>query len=138
MKIRVKTKFDCTATGVTGNFRPQKLPVRINTGDVLQTREQWERARNQQRNWETLTQVLQLRSQILLEQVPQFNDDGTWEFEFEVERAEVYSKDDDPVGLLKEDCTNVPILTGLGETEKTANKMIGAGKDQNIWITAIR
>lgn len=99
-----------------------------NTGDVLPIQST---TRNQQRNYETLIQVLGLRSQIITMSVPIVrNLDVTgslfgsaysghhyvWEFSFGVEKDMVYAKDNDPFGSLKDDFTNVPIIVDLFET----------------------
>ena len=81
MKIICQTLFDCTYTGVTGHFRIAQIPFADRTGTVIRTEEQWYRARNQQRNWETLMQVISLRTQPLNLTIPTLKD-GKWEFEF--------------------------------------------------------
>jgi len=46
-----------------------------------------------------------------------FSGKGTyWTFVFEVERDQTFLKDNDPIGLLKDDLNSVPIVTGLKDT----------------------
>ena len=64
MKYAVQTFFDITATGITGHFKPAKIPFRDAAGNTITDLESWTRSRNQQRNWETITQILGLRTQL--------------------------------------------------------------------------
>jgi nucleoside-diphosphate-sugar epimerase len=64
MKIYCETVFDITATGVTGHFKSSRIPFIDHAGHKITDSDSWNRARNQQRNWETLTQLIQLRTQI--------------------------------------------------------------------------
>ncbi len=90
MKVLCRTLFDCTFTGVTGHFRESQLPLTTKTGLVLQTQADWNRARNQHRNWESLVQVISLRTQPMNMTHPEKQKDG-WHFEFEVESEGVLS-----------------------------------------------
>lgn len=88
-------------------------------------------SRNQQRNWETVIQVLGLRTQLMLLRPPTVTDidlstmnfgsayTGThrvWEFKFGIEFEAVFASKDRPYGTLENDFVNVPIITGLTET----------------------
>lgn len=111
------TLVDITNTGVT-SFTPEKS-----------------KQRDQQRNWETVLQILGLKSQVLrIEQgviEPQRIDAirfgsahqrelgftyPMWVFEFDVEFDDIYKLENDPYGRLKQDFDKVPIITGLDET----------------------
>lgn len=134
MRIKVTTKFDCTTTGVTGNFRSSQLPLTTSTGLKIHTQEEWNRARNQQRNWETITQLIGLYTQ--LENITEcFKNQDSWEFEFETEFEGVFQCDDDNLGALKNSCTGVPMVTGLNETQ-IRNCWLDPG--QNIWFEQLR
>jgi len=103
------------------------------TGVVRHTAEQ-EVARNQQRNWETVLQVIGLRAQPQLIEGPvvrEFEIDHTsgfgemyqgthkvWMFCFGVESEDVFLLDGDPVGGLDKDLAQVPIICGLEETAR--------------------
>jgi hypothetical protein len=41
---------------------------------------------------------------------------NTWRFEFEVDDISMISTMDQDLGLLKQDCQNIPMITGLDET----------------------
>jgi hypothetical protein len=138
MKIICRTFFDCSATGVTGHFRPSQVPFEHRAGGVVQDQRSWNYARNQQRNWETLTQLISLRTQpISVASLGQKS--GIWSFEFEVESGLVYStlgQENDISGLVNE-CAGVPMITGLQETLTEETVLITQGADQNIWFEPI-
>lgn len=109
------TLVDITATGVTRN-----------TDDIL--------ARNQQRNWETVIQAVSLRTQPVVLNTPvqhtfELDDNSgfgktyvgkhcVWIWNFAVEHADIYLKNEDPLALLEEDFNQVPIICGLTETAR--------------------
>ena len=64
MKFMCQTLFDITATGVTGHFKSARLPFLDHAGQTINNDISWNRSRNQQRNWETITQILSLRTQL--------------------------------------------------------------------------
>jgi hypothetical protein len=135
MKILVKTLFDCSATGTTGNFRPSQLPHRDRTDSAIHDHRTWSRSRNKQRNLETLLQVFGLRSQ--LENVSEIQcQDDAWQFTFEVDNPAVYG-DADSLYLLLQDCEGVPMLTDLDEKIPIKSVLSTQGQDQNIWFTPI-
>jgi hypothetical protein len=138
MKVLCRTLFDCTFTGVTGHLRPQQLPFTTKTGLVIDTAEQWNRSRNQQRNWESLLQIISLRTQPMNVVAPVKHNDG-WHFEFDVESEGVLSSDigsDELAGLVG-DCEGVPMVTGLDESEAVTATLHAQGANQNIWFTSI-
>ena len=120
MHIRCWTKFDITATGVTGHLKTSRMPFNDHTGQIVSDDQTWNRSRNQQRNWETLQQLISLRAQVFDLTLPVENN-GIWSFDFTVEQQELYTINNDPVGILKQDCTDVPMLTGLLESSPTTN-----------------
>jgi hypothetical protein len=126
MKILCTTVFDITVTGVTGHCKPSRLPFTDLSGQTIATESDWNHARNQQRNWETIIQLLSLRTQIDNITTPVLND-HCWSFEFEVESDTIFSYDNDPVGILKNDCQGVPMLL-------SAEPALGA---DNIWFRPI-
>jgi hypothetical protein len=138
MKVLCRTLFDCTFTGVTGHFRPQQLPYTTKSGIKIETAEAWNRARNQQRNWESLLQIISLRTQPMNIVHPVKQKDG-WHFEFEVEAEGVLSNniDSDDLAGLVVDCEGVPMVTGLNEQEAVVATLHSSGSNQNIWFTSI-
>lgn len=138
MKYAVQTFFDITATGITGHYKPAKIPFRDDSGNMIQDLESWTRARNQQRNWETITQVLSLRTQLFRLQTPITDTKNrAWMFEFETETEHIYGDDSDPIRILKADADGVPMITGLDEQGELLPLLVTSGPDQNIWFTLI-
>ena len=133
MKIVCKTAFDITATGVTGRYRSTRLPFKDRAGTIIETEAHWNRSRNQQRNWESITQVLGLRTQALNLTDP-VRDDQHWQFEFEIEADSVYGSVDQPFELLYADCEGVPMILNLDETAVATPLLRTLGQDQNIWF----
>ena len=108
------TLVDITATGVIRHIAEQEIE------------------RNQQRNWETVLQVIGLRAQPQLIEGPvvrelevdessgfgemYYGKHKVWIFCFGVEYEDVFLYDNDPVGGLDKDFSQVPIICGLEET----------------------
>lgn len=138
MKIICRTLFDCTYTGVTGHFRIAQIPFINKAGQNIKTEEQWYISRNQQRNWETLIQVISLRTQPLNLTVPVCRD-GVWEFEFTADNPGVFSilGNADPIAGLIQDFDGVPMLTLLSEIPGLENMIVTNGEAQNIWLEAV-
>jgi hypothetical protein len=138
MKILCRTLFDCSCTGVTGNFRPGELPFQDRAAQTVQSQLDWNRSRNQQRNYETLLQIFGLRTQPQNITVP-VKIDGAWQFEFESESEGVFDVygDADPLAGLKLDCDGVPMVVSLGEVLGTGPTICTQGPQQNIWFETI-
>ena len=108
-RIRVTTDFDCTNTGVTGHFKPSKLPFRDHADQLIENEDDWIRSRNQQRNWETLFQLVGLYTQP--QEISAISIvDQKWQFEFDIEFDDIFNVNDDPLGLLKSICQGVPMF----------------------------
>lgn len=118
MKIRCTTSFDITATGVTGHCKPSRMPFTDASGALINNESTWNLARNKQRNWETITQLISLRTQVDNITQPVL-DNGQWTFEFEVDSSGIFYADNDPLGVLKQDCAGVPMLLGTADTVLT-------------------
>jgi hypothetical protein len=136
MQIRCRTIFDVTETGITGHFKPSQIPFNDRAGNKFVDLVSWNRSRNQQRNLETITQLLQLRTQIFDVSRPSV-DNGYWTFDFSVEFEGIYQQDQDIFGILKQDCEDVPMLTGLDEAYTLTPVLIVNGSQQNIWFEQI-
>ena len=134
IKIKCRTKFDITATGITGHFKPSRIPFKSKADKMITDENSWNRARNQQRNWETLTQLIQLRTQILDLSDPVCDIDE-WSFEFFTE-SEVFHDGTDPVGILKSDSNGVPMLYMLDNDPDIESILVTEGPRQNIWFEA--
>lgn len=134
MRFVCRTTFDITATGVVGHYNNNKMPVKDRTGKNITDADSWNHARNQQRNWETLTQLISLRTQIF-ELTDPVEDNSIWSFEFEVETSGIFGPDDDPVAVLRDDADCIPMID-ISQT-KLAPILVTAGPDQNIWFDQI-
>ena len=133
MKIQCQTLFDITATGTTGHVKPSRMPYVDNAGTKILDVGSWNRSRNQQRNWETVTQLISLRTQVDNLQEPAVIKD-CWQFEFEVENENLFTIGTDRLAVLKEDCAGVPMLTLLDESAETGTVL---AVDTNIWFVLI-
>lgn len=111
------------------------------------------KSRNQQRNWETISQILGLRTQLLdlkyvgMESVDlsqhSFGIDyhgihNVWSFEFAVEYDDVYSLNSDRYGALKNDFKIAPIILGLDETVNATIPLFAvSGPNKNIYFKTL-
>jgi hypothetical protein len=138
MKIKCRTAFDCTYTGVTGHYRASAVPFVDRSGQAINNQQDWQRSRNQQRNYETLLQIFGLKTQPLDLTVPANIDQG-WEFEFVVESGAVFAMagNTDPLAGLKQDCTGIPMIGNVVDTAQQLTMLSAAGLDQNIWFDVI-
>jgi len=104
----------------------------------MTTSADWNRARNQHRNWEALLQVISLRTQPMNITRPVKHTDG-WHFEFDVEAPGVLGSgyDSNDLAGLMADCEGVPMVTGLDELTVLTATLHATGTDQNIWFTAV-
>jgi hypothetical protein len=138
MKYVCQTLFDITSTGVTGHYKSARIPFLDRAGQTIKNEESWNRSRNQQRNWETLTQILSLRTQLFLLTDPVQDLTGTrWMFEFETESDGIYGSESDPVSILRSDANGVPMLRELNNDPDIENVLVTEGARQNIWFAPI-
>lgn len=138
MKYACQTRFDITATGVTGHCKATAMPFRDRAGQVIADVEAWNRSRNQQRNWETLTQILSLRTQLFDISLPEKDIRGaSWMFEFETEQDGVFGDLIDPVSVLREDAEGVPMLLDLDNRPDLMPVLRTHGAEQNIWFAQL-
>ena len=136
MRYLCQTYFDICPTGVTGHFKSARVPFIDKSGQTIATELAWNQARNQQRNWETLTQVIGMRAQIGKITMPKRVKDY-WEFEFEVETIDAFGTPENPVKMLLADAEGVPMLTGLWNRNDLQPIIVVSGPLQNIWFTAL-
>jgi hypothetical protein len=127
-RIRCYTLFDLTPTNISNQLKVQQLPYTTKGGLTIHTEDDLTRARNQQRNWETVKQLLGLRTQAEIDIEPYVTNDASlasiglkrqankiWAFEFSTEFAEVYDIKGQRLQGLIEDFDSIPMLTGLDE-----------------------
>ena len=123
--------FDLTKTGVIRGYAPNVLGLTDQAGQLVATEKDWNRSRNQQRNWETIIQLLSLRTQpeirppvkLLNQSITQFRFDrgygsyvSVWEVHFFIEPSEVFKLGNNDVALLEEDFNRIPMISQLTET----------------------
>lgn len=99
----------------------------------------------QQANFNTLLQSIGLRSNVTWDidpieltgilPHPLEGKANHWIWTFEVERDEVFTKDDNPVGLLLDDLHGVPVVADLNNSaDITPAAFQTRGNNTNIWI----
>jgi len=133
MRVRCSTTFDITQTGVRHNMNRTKFPFLDQAGAMIRDEEQWTRSRNQQRNWETLMQIISLRTLPENISTPQ-RDQDSWSFEFDVPTPGSVANIAGPLGQLAEDCQDVPMIVGLDETAGSSPCLAPGG---NVFFTVI-
>ena len=135
IRVKCSTRFDITETGVKNRSHKARIVFRDDTGREITNELEWNRARNQQCNWETVNQVISLRT--LPENISRpvhKADIGIWTFEFAVVDPASITHDSNPVGYLLNDCADVPMILGLNETPDITPFLISSGPDANIWF----
>jgi hypothetical protein len=104
--------------------------VDITPTGVISYSPQNERKRNQQRNWETVQQILSLRTQPTILETDNLVDDvikynfgikyqgehKIWTFKFGVDYEDIYKEGPDKFGLIKNDFKITPVILNLSET----------------------
>lgn len=128
-RINCRTLFDVTATGVRSHYRESQIPFEDAAGQHITNLDQWNRARNQQRNLETLHQIISLRT--LPENISLPTNNNAWCFEFDVPNTDALGDD---LSLLLADCAGVPMITGLGESETPGSYL---QPNINIWFSVV-
>jgi len=138
MRYMCQTLFDITATGITGHFKSKRIPSIDQAGQEIVDETSWHRSRNQQRNWETLTQILALRTQLFDMTLPVRDQSGTsWMFEFETEISGAFGPDSDPCEVLRLDADGVPMILDLDNRADLLPILQTQGKQQNIWFATL-
>jgi hypothetical protein len=138
MRYACQTLFDITATGVTGHFKVTRMPFTDRAGQHIHDQARWNRSRNQQRNWETLTQILGLRTQLFDMTDPVRDKSGTsWMFEFETEISGAFGPDSDPTQILRTDAEGVPMILDLDNRSDLVPLLRTHGTEQNIWFARL-
>ena len=138
MKYVCQTLFDITVTGITGHFKLTRIPYIDLAGQEIRDQESWNRSRNQQRNWETLTQILGLRAQLFDITKPEQDSSGTrWMFEFETESDGIFGSAEDPCEVLRVDAEGVPMLRELDNDPDIEPFLCTSGPRQNIWFAPV-
>ncbi len=129
------TLVDITPTGVVTFSQPNELK------------------RNQQRNWETVQQILSLRTQPTILETDDFTADlkdynfgvnyqgqhHIWTFKFGVDYPDIYQAGPDKFGLVKYDFQITPVILGLSETARPELAVFTPkGPWNNIYFKSIK
>ena len=144
--IKCHTLFDVTNTGITN----RKPPINIPEDKLLD----WQHDRNKQNNFDTLVQVISLRTQP--EEISKpivtevdftddkfgflFNDEEpqqSWNFTFTVYYKNVYNDGINELGLLYDDCDGVPMLKIGTEWDKLPNFLDVSPELRNVYFEVI-
>ena len=137
MRIKCRTQFDITATGVRNRFVKSRMPFTDDAGQLIDTDVKWGRSRAQQSNWETINQLIQLRT--LTENISITSKiDNCWEFEFDVVDPAAIGTEHDPVGFLNRDCDGVPMNIGLNDNNLIDSVIKTVSGDANTWFNIIQ
>jgi hypothetical protein len=143
MKIKCSTLFDITKTGV--NTR------REFTSADLEKQHAHNRQRNQQINFETILQVINMRAQpenitdpvCQKDSITQFGDkyqkkrnktENVWSFDFTVNHDSAFLIDENKLGTLIQDCNAVPMITELDNTVKLDTRLDTTLENCNIYF----
>jgi hypothetical protein len=145
-RIRCYTLFDITQTGVLNRSKPQ--------GNDMTN---WLMRRNTQCNFDTLLQVISLRSQPEIIKVPHkidlteeyiskfgflysFNPDqveSLWRFEFEVQHTSVFEDGIESFGSLYKDCEGVPMILLDGQNENIPKFLNSSPELRNVYFEVV-
>lgn len=121
------TLVDITENGVL----KLEFPFTTKSGELVHDRDSLTTARNQQSNFTTLLQLLQIRGNITWEQPPAKIHENTaiwrfgtaytgrhmiWTFVWQTEQLDVYAANQDRTGQLLEDFDQIPVVNFCKET----------------------
>jgi len=116
------TLFDITKTGIIKTCNAD-FPTFVDEADqLIRNKSEWDKSRNQQRNWEIIIQLLGFRAQPIIKSPPMkilncdifksnFGLQTVWKLDFSSEQPGVYSLD-----LFINEFDNIPMITNLNET----------------------
>jgi len=139
-KICCYTLFDITSTGIPNR---SKAPMDVDS-------KFWIKNRNTQSNFDTILQVISLRSQPEIISLPVKTDVNIhyfgflyqvenqiypmWSFEFEVQHSSVFKDETEPLGALYSDCIDVPMIKVGNELNQIPNFLDTSPKFRNIYF----
>ena len=141
MKIKCTTLFDITKT----NANPRRRDI-----DILDQKK-FDQECGQQSNFETILQIINLRSQpedittptiekIKLDKKSRWGSRfqttklsiPCWSFEFTIAHSAVFRNDTNELGMLLLDCEGVPMITGLTEFKQLSYQLSTTPEFKNI------
>ena len=135
--ITIYTLIDITQSGVVAPYRTDAPAFVDDASQIINNEQTWNKSRNQQSNCETLIQTISLRGNPMYIELPRkytadnikLLDFGSsykgkhifWSMSFTVEQVGLYAErgqEDDSLSGLRNDFTNVPVITNLTESIK--------------------
>lgn len=139
--IRCFTLFDITETGVANRNKPDTID------------KTWLRKRNTQCNFDTILQVISLRSQpevvskpVCIE-IPNYDYFGfvyekakisqCWKFDFEVQHSSVFEDGLNTLGSLYNDCNQVPMILLEEQSSIISNVLDISKESRNIYFEVL-
>jgi len=144
-RIAAHTLFDITQTGVMNRSRPDHDGI-----------DNWLHRRNTQCNFDTLLQVISMRSQPEVIKVPVRQDlkedigqfgflyakeedriKHSWRFEFDVQHSSVFENGITELGALYNDCDGVPMILCKDQFEKIPEFLDISDELRNIYFELI-
>ena len=127
-EYRVHTLVDITDNGVLN----KPFPFQSLSGDLIHDKQSLSVARNQNSNFNTMLQLLQMRGNVTWDLPPMRTEPQTlgnhgfgsfyegkhtsWHFQFFTEQTGVYGETQNPTGYLLDDFHHVPIVSFCKET----------------------
>ena len=146
-RIKCHTLFDITNTGIPN----RKIPNFLTDTEI----EDWKKRRNTQSNYDTLLQVLGLRSQpeelspitkseVQFSEVDKFGflfeseiSHPVWSFEFSIFHTSVFDDGITELGALYSDCDNVPMIKIGTEWDKLPEFLDVSPELRNIYFEVL-
>lgn len=127
MRIQCSTLFNITESGIIGYYK-QNFFYKDKDGNTLYDQELWTIARNTQRNFETIIQLISLRAQVSNISSP-IQRKNTWKFNFILESLGAYG---DNFEILLNDVNGVPMIA----LPNSINDIVlnPYGNRKNIWF----
>lgn len=140
MKIKCTTLFDITKTGVN----PRRRDINMIDDELFELQ------CGQQSNFETLLQIINLRSQpeditdpilgktkldkksIWGKEYSSSRSIPTWSFEFSIAHTSAFKDNENELGLLFLDSEGVPMIKGLTEWKDLSNNLSNESQYKNI------
>jgi len=142
-RIACYTLFDITQTGVMNRSKPTEV-------------DDWINKRNTQCNFDTILQVISMRSQPEVIKLPtsiemtdtEFNKFGflyqpeeqtsyCWKFEFEIQHSSVFENGIIPLGSLYKDCDGVPMIICKNQIDDIPAFLNTSEELRNIYFEVI-
>tara|TARA_R110000823_G_scaffold75450_3_gene172614 strand:+ start:5281 stop:5790 length:510 start_codon:yes stop_codon:yes gene_type:complete len=123
---------DITRTGVLAPYKSDVSTFVDSAKQIVNDESAWTRSRSQQTNWETIIQVISIRTQPMSIRTPKLHPNvdldahqfgslftglhNVWIFSFGVEHRSIFANKAGYFGSLFDDMHNIPVVTDLLET----------------------